>query len=273
MTISCQYVNGYSQRTGESPTLGDLAGRDQASKLRGCFERNAGDSVECCGAECCCQRALASVVAAFIDAVAANLVIGQKRATAMACTHASNAAARSSGDSGFCTTGSTAPSTTETSGASIRLDQTRGGHAADEVSWTTAGGVDVPTGSGGLDPATDAASAAATGVVPRAECVHRPKNGRRTHNRGVIEKQLTERWNEKNIPFFRKLFSRAVQGPEECGLQPLRDVPCELKRIYETRSRPVWCTVKSRHEFELLFLRRDSRPRLSSGRSPAAPPP
>src|ERR1035437_9721384 len=31
-------------------------------------------------------------------------------------------------------------------------------------------------------------------------------------------------------------FSRAVQGLTRCGLQPLRDTPSSLKRIYETRS-------------------------------------
>ncbi len=64
---------------------------------------------------------------------------------------------------------------TKTSGASVRLDPTRGGNAADEVSRTTAGGMDVPVGSGGIEPATHEASAAATGVVHRDGCVHRSK--------------------------------------------------------------------------------------------------
>jgi hypothetical protein len=76
---------------------------------------------------------------------------------------------------------------TKTSGASIWLDPTRGGNAADQVSRTAAGSMDVPTGSGGVEPATPATPAAANCVRRRDGCARRAKKGRGTRNRGVID--------------------------------------------------------------------------------------
>jgi hypothetical protein len=46
------------------------------------------------------------------------------------------------------------------------------------------------------------------------------KNGRTTQTQGVIAHGKTTHGQdeEKNIPFFRKLFSRAVRPRKECGL-------------------------------------------------------
>jgi hypothetical protein len=73
--------------------------------------------------------------------------------------------------------------------------------------------VDVPTGSGGLDPATDAASAAATGVVPRAECVHRPKKWPANTQSGRDRKTTHGKMEREKHPILPQAVQPCRSGP------------------------------------------------------------
>ena len=77
------------------------------------LEGKEGDSVEHCGAEYSCQPGHASVVAAFINAVAADGIVREGWGGSVARRPSLNAVARSSADNVFGMVGSTVPSTTE----------------------------------------------------------------------------------------------------------------------------------------------------------------
>jgi len=61
----------------------------------------------------------------------------------------------------------------KTRGTGVRLDETCGGIAADEVSRTAAGGVDVSTGSGSVEPETIGTMARSSGVRGKGESLLR----------------------------------------------------------------------------------------------------
>jgi len=122
----------------------------------------------------------------------------------------------------------------------------------------------------------DAASAAATGVVPRAECVHRPKIMAGEHTQSGRDRKTTHGKMEREKHPISSASCSAVpfRARKNAGFSPSGTCLAELKRIYETRSRPVWCTVKSRQRIRVvIFYVGTAAHRLSSGRSPAAPPP
>src|SRR5262249_53912451 len=67
------------------------------------------------------------------------------------------------------------PAETEAGGTGVRLDQTHSRSAADQVSRTEAGALDVSAGGSSMEPGTHASPAGASDVVTAQECVSEAK--------------------------------------------------------------------------------------------------